>query len=237
MTNLASSVGFHDRSLGQVIDRIPFGHWDTQFTYTFRNFFHPFVGEMIARINTTSLSSLMDPEWQDGLKTPDPKTDPTHDFFKTLYQPQNNRLVQVESFRKEIEFSEHEAYATYNWELFFHIPLTIAVHLSKTRRFGDAQRWFHYIFDPTSNDLSVNSPQRYWKFLAFRETDNPKQIDALLALLSQSPSDLSPEDQARREDWPSLSAAIKACKLSVRTTSAVRPLLCKTTLTNSQKSS
>ena len=46
--------------------------------------------------------------------------------------------------------SEHGPYANYNWELFFHIPLTIAVHLSKNQRFAEAQRWFHYIFDPTS---------------------------------------------------------------------------------------
>jgi Tc toxin complex TcA C-terminal TcB-binding domain len=224
MTNLASSVGFHDRSLGQVIDRIPFGQWDTQFTYTFRNFFHPFVGEMIARINTTSLSGLMNPEWQHGLKTPDPKTDPTHDFFKTLYQPQNNRLVQVESFRKEIEFSGHDAYATYNWELFFHIPLTIAVHLSKTRRFGDAQRWFHYVFNPTSNDLSVDPPQRYWNFLPFRGAENPKQIDALLALLSQSPADLSPEDQARREEVLNGYQAILAKPFQPHVVARTRPL-------------
>ncbi len=224
MTNLASSVGFHDRSLGRVVDRIPFGHWDTQFSYTFRNFFHPFVGEMIARINTSSLSGFMDPEWQDGLKTPDPKTDPTHDFFTTLYQPQNNRLVQVESFRKEIELSEHEAYAIYNWEPLFFAPLTIAVHLSKTRRFADAQRWFHYIFDPTSNDLSVNSPQRYWKFLAFREANNPKQIDALLALLSQPPSDLSPDDQARREEVLNGYQAILSKPFQPHVVARTRPL-------------
>src|SRR5262249_23170849 len=106
----------------------------------------------------------------------------------------------VESFRKEIEVAEYQAYAAYNWELFFHIPLTIAIHLSKARRFSEAQGWFHYIFDPTSNDPSVEPPQRFWKFLAFRKDDNPKQIDALLALLSQSPSDLSPEDQERRAE-------------------------------------
>ena len=51
--------------------------------------------------------------------------------------------------RLEFDFDEHGPYANYNWELFFHVPLTIAVHLSKNQRFAEAQRWFHYIFDPT----------------------------------------------------------------------------------------
>jgi hypothetical protein len=29
---------------------------DTQFTYTFENFFHPFVGELIEKLNKESLS-------------------------------------------------------------------------------------------------------------------------------------------------------------------------------------
>jgi hypothetical protein len=224
MTNFAYSVGFHDRSLGRVLDRISFGHWDTQFTYSFQNFFHPFVGEMIAKLNTDSLSGLVDPVWQDGLKTPDPKNDPAHDFFRTQYRPQNNRLVQVESFRKQIELSEHDPYATYNWELFFHIPLTIAVQLSKSRRFAEAQRWFHYIFDPTANDPSVDPPQRFWKFLAFRQASPSKQIDGLLALLSQSPTDLSPEDRDRRTEILNGYQAILAKPFQPHTVARTRPL-------------
>src|SRR5436853_6999473 len=178
MTNLAGSLGFHDRVLSNVVDVVVGGHWDTQFRYTFQNFFHPFVGELIARLNTGSLPGMMDPAWQDNLKTPDPTVDPLTDFFHVFYQPQNTRLLQVESFRKEIEVGEHGSYATYNWELFFHIPLTIAVSLSKARRFAEAQRWFHYIFDPTSNDQTEDPLKRFWKFLAFRQDHDPKQIDS-----------------------------------------------------------
>ena len=48
----------------------------------------------------------------------------------------------------EVEFQSGGAYEVYNWELFFHIPLLIAVRLSSNQRFAEAQRWFHYIFDP-----------------------------------------------------------------------------------------
>src|SRR5262245_4606714 len=186
--------GFHDRTLGHVLDGVSVGHWDTQFTYTFQNFFHPFVGELIARLNTESLAGMMDPGWQDDLKAADP------DFFHAFYDPQDSRTVQVESFRKEIEVGGHGAYATYNWELFFHIPLMIAVHLSKTRRFAEAQRWFHYIFDPTSTDKTNDPRKRFWKFLAFRQDNDPKQIDGLLTLLSKPPVELSPEEQQQRTD-------------------------------------
>lgn len=173
---------------------------ETLFTYTFDNFFHPFIGEIIAKLNRESLTGALNPAWQKSLQTPDPVTDPVHDFFNILYRPINNSTTSVVHFAKQIDVSEHGPYANYNWELLFHIPLTIATHLSKTQRFAEAQRWFHYIFDPTSTDQSVLAPARYWNFIAFRQDTDPKQIDYLLALLSSTPSSLSIADQNRRQD-------------------------------------
>ena len=210
MAALRESIGFHDRLLADPWpvpppDPVPPSpmsppRWDTRFLYTFTNFFHPFVGELIARLNTGSLADVSNPSWQDGLKTADPQTNPTQDFFRALYQPQHSRVVQVSSFRKEIDVSGHGTYAAYNWELFFHIPLTVAVHQSKARRFADAQAWFHYIFDPTSTDPADEPRKRFWKFLAFRDEKGAKQIDALLVLLSKPPAELSVEDQQARKD-------------------------------------
>jgi hypothetical protein len=200
MASISNAVGFHEQSVAGFTNIVPLPHSDTRFTYVFQNFFHPFVGELIAKLNRETLSAIFDPAWLSGLQSPDPKIDPTHDFFQNLYQPQNGRLVQVESTRKEIDLTEHGPYAIYNWELFFHIPLTIAVHLSKTRRFAEAQSWFHYIFDPTANDKTVDPPARFWKFLAFRQEKDVKQIDALLTLLSKQPAELSAEDQQLRAD-------------------------------------
>ena len=81
-------------------------------------------------------------------------------------------------FDKDFDLAAGRPYANYNWELLFHIPLTIAVHLSKNQRFAEAQRWFHYIFDPTCNDTTVPAPQRFWKFLALpRSQGRSQQID------------------------------------------------------------
>jgi len=164
---------------------------ETEFTYNFQNFFHPFVGELISQLNRHSLTGLMDATWQNGL---------AHDFFATFYTPSNNKVTQVEVPRKEIDVSVSGPYANYNWELFFHIPFTVAVHLSKTQRFAEAQRWFHYIFDPTSTDTSIDPPFRFWKFLAFRKDHDPKQIDELLVLLSKNPADLVGDEPQRRQE-------------------------------------
>src|SRR5262249_53284130 len=139
------------------------------------------VGELIAKLNQESLPGILDAKWQDEiLKTPNPQTDPTKHYFNILYHPQNTTTVQVESFAKNIDVATGGSYANYNWELFFHIPLTIAVHLSKNQRFAEAQRWFHYIFDPTSYGTTDSPRKRIWKFLAFwQEPPN------LLALLSK----------------------------------------------------
>ncbi|MER3423934.1 MAG: toxin, partial [Nitrospiraceae bacterium] len=134
---------------------------------------------------------MMDATWLDGLK---------QDFFNALYSPTDDNFVQVTSFPKEIDVSPHGPYANYNWELFFHIPLMIAVHLSKTQRFAEAQRWFHYIFDPTSNDQKVDPPKRFWNFLAFRKPDGMKRIEDIVRILSIPRSELSSEEQLLQDE-------------------------------------
>lgn len=158
---------------------------ETQFTYTFENFFHPFVDELIQKLNRDSLPGMLDPKYHQSLST---------DFFDDVYTLLTSKTVKINHFPKDIDLREGGPYANYNWELLFHVPLTIAVHLSKNQRFAEAQRWFHYIFDPTSTDMSVDPPQRFWKFLAFRNADNTKQIDELLALLSKPDAECSSDE-------------------------------------------
>ena len=221
MANIKNTIGFHDQSVANFGRTVSLDDANTKFTYTFQNFFHPFVGELIAKLNRDSLPGALDAKWQDELKweslVPKPvspsksfnaiwkaslKTNNTaqSNYFRTLYNPSENSLVHVKYFPKEIDVSEHGPYANYNWELFFHIPLTIAVHLSKNQRFAEAQRWFHYIFDPTSNDQSVDPPKRFWKFLAFQWPGDSKTIDEIVRILSIPRSELSPEDQLLQDE-------------------------------------
>src|SRR5688572_9130394 len=113
-------------------------------TYNFSNHFHPYTGELIEQLNRKSLAGLFDVDFQSKL---------VDDFFKGDYEVNEyDYRFKVNYPQKELDFSEGGPYSPYNWELFFHVPLTIAIHLSKNQRFSEAQKWFHYIFDPTSND-------------------------------------------------------------------------------------
>ena len=60
------------------------------------------------------------------------------------------------------------------------------MHLSKNQRFAEAQRWFHRIFDPTSTDTSVPAPQRFWRFLRFRQETDPQFVTEILAALADT---------------------------------------------------
>ena len=101
-------------------------------------------------------------------------------FTDEQYDPSN--IVERPYPVKDLDFTSSGAYAVYNWELFYHVPLTIATHLSKNQRFEEAQRWFHYIFDPT-DDSSGPTPERFWKVKPFQYTD-VKMIEEILVNLS-----------------------------------------------------
>lgn len=95
---------------------------------------------------------------------------------------------------REIDYERNAPYGLYNWEALFHIPLLIATQLSGAQRFEEAQRWFHLMFDPTSNDPAPEAI-RYWRFKPFRDSDQP--IELLLEELARG--DFSLKDSI--EEW------------------------------------
>ncbi len=147
----------------------------TKITYNFYNHFHPYTGELIEQLNKKSLAGLFDIGFQNDLVL---------DFFNDDYGPNITNTLDVTYQPKTLDLDVHGPYSVYNWELFFHAPITIAVHLSKNQRFAEAQKWFHYIFDPTSNDVTVSPPMRFWKFLKFRENTPIELINDILTHLS-----------------------------------------------------
>ncbi len=143
-----------------------------RFDYTFENFYHPLVGELIKLVNERSVAEMLDPTTLEQLAKP---------FFDTDYKvnPSTNDSVLVEQPypQKEIDVDIGGPYANYNWELFYHIPVAMGVHLSQNHRYAEAQRWFGLVFDPASTE---DDPQRYWKFLYFRQ-HSPWQTFKLLS--------------------------------------------------------
>ena len=154
-------------------------------TYTLQNFSHPLIGSLIQQLNAGSIADMLDPDFLKSLAS---------DFFTTDYQ--NVAAISKPYPINEIDVSIGGPYANYNWELLYYLPVAVAVHLSKNQRFVEAQQWFHLVFDPTSTDMNVPEPQRYWKSFVFRAAADPgsigniTDIGSLLELLSTPTSDL-----------------------------------------------
>src|SRR5262249_54985735 len=117
---------------------------------------HPRLDDFVRALNTFGVDGLLTPAVQsltDGGA-----------MFQTLYCPQT--WLNPDRPVENVDFRPTGAYSLYNWELFFHVPLLIANRLSQDQRFEEAQRWYHYIFNPTSG-TSVAAPARFWNFLPF----------------------------------------------------------------------
>jgi Tc toxin complex TcA C-terminal TcB-binding domain len=182
-----------DRRPPDPIERPPkhFITHEHSVSYRFYTHFHPYVGRLTERLLRLSTSGLQaaDTEYvkaADGsvVKLPDGKTPKpvlyADIFSPTLYNP--STLVKQPYPVKDLDFTYAGAYSVYNWELFFHVPLTVAIHLSKNQRFAEAQRWLHYIFDPT-DDSDGPTPERFWKVRPFQSTA-VKKIEEILVNLS-----------------------------------------------------
>lgn len=157
------------------------------YSYRFYPFYHPYVDQFIKALNLNGVDGLLQRPMQllsDGKLHPIKRN-----LFTFDYKPKTKTeaLVDTSYPKEKVEFSQDGAYSQYNWELFFHAPLLIANSLRRNQRFEDAQRWFHYIFDPTdSSGLPV--PDRYWRtkpfYLKTSKDYQRRQISFLLRLLA-----------------------------------------------------
>jgi Tc toxin complex TcA C-terminal TcB-binding domain/ABC toxin N-terminal region/Neuraminidase-like domain len=70
--------------------------------------------------------------------------------------------------------------ATYLREVWLELPYLVAGHLNAQQRFAAAQRWYHYLFDPTS-DGAAGDPDRVWRYRGFRGITVQSLRDALIS--------------------------------------------------------
>jgi hypothetical protein len=181
---------------------------EREVSYRFAPHAHPFVPNLIRRLIERAVPGLQaaDTEYQrkpDGsfAMLPDGKLKPVlySDYFSaTRYNP--SALVRAPLPVKDLDFTSGGAYAVYNWELFFHVPLMIAMHLSKNQRFAEAQQWFHYIFDPT-DDSDGPTPGRFWKVRPFQYTHVQKIEQILVNLSTGADPQLRDETIRSIEAW------------------------------------
>ena len=160
--------------------------------YRFSLHQHPYVqrlAEALLRDGTAALQAV------DTLRG----SEALYETFFESYGP-NEVLVERPYPEKDLDFSSGGAYAVYNWELFFHVPFTIAVHLSKNQRFAEAQRWFHYLFDPT-DDSDGPTPERFWKVRPFQSTDVKKIEEILINLVTGADNTLQSDTVRSINAW------------------------------------
>jgi hypothetical protein len=163
--------------------------------YDFQNFFQPLIGQLVQQLNQATgdpIAALLNPDFLNGL---------TKQFFATDYavNPDSYLSIHVLSYPKAIDLDPSMPYTGYNMELVYHIPVAVAVYLSQNGRFAEAQKWFHYVFDPTSTDMTVQPPARYWKCLYFRNNPVAASLTDLLTLMSTPDSELDSTQQAQKQ--------------------------------------
>jgi hypothetical protein len=149
----------------------------------FHTFYHPFSSKFVTRLNQGGIPALMasdteDP-YDDAIKSDDGQT------FEETYEP-NITYGHVKrhsdfetppdprtAYKENVCFDVYGANSLYNWELFYHAPLYIAIRLSKNGKYAEAMKWFHYIFDPTTHEMpgpfDNTETSRYWKVLPFKK--------------------------------------------------------------------
>lgn len=195
--------GYYDLAVHPYQVYNPVGGWTTttvvkHFTiqerslrYRFAPHFNWYVGELIRRVVRGSVPGLQaaDTDYRtraDGsfVMLPDGRR-PMPVLYEDIFSPTRyhpSLLVELPYPVRDLDFAPGGAYAVYNWELFYHLPMTIAIYLSRNQWFDEAQRWFHFVFDPT-DDSTGPTPERFWRVRPFQYTD-VKLIEDILVNLS-----------------------------------------------------
>ena len=184
-----SLLGMHQTYVPKALNLPVFFQDDTRVYFVFLRdtakilfaiFYHPRVRNFLESLNRHGIPGLLTLANQRLTDSP-PKFDE--------YQPDPSKIDTALAPREDVDFSYDGAYALYNWELFFHAPFLVAMQLSRNQRFEEAQKWFHYIFDPTATDSPERptepGPERFWRFKPFYD-EAMRGIQTLQELLADA---------------------------------------------------
>ncbi len=174
--------------------------------YEFHGHYHAYACQFLEQVRRHGVSGLLDPIGvSDGTPEALVFQQGSRDLV-SVYDPTDQVLQPFPV--ENIDFSFGGAYSVYNWELFFHAPMLIADQLINNRQFADAQKWLHYLFDPTRSptELENTDCRYYWRIKPFREAAARVSVADLLATLSYDGDDPDilaekKELQDQVEDW------------------------------------
>jgi Neuraminidase-like domain len=143
----------------------------------FKPFFHAYVCKFMEALDKGGVDGLLNLDNQKyrdieitktsgGIAGQPIPTGFTTNFLK-FYGPNENNVAKPYPL-EDVDFSFDGACSLYNWELFFQVPMLLANRLSKNQHFEEAMRWYHFVFNPTTNE-NGNSSVRYWQVIPLRE--------------------------------------------------------------------
>lgn len=172
--------------------------------YRFDNFFHPHVCGFIMEARREGIASLLDPsETGSAAALSRQQLYGEPDYFETTFAPTHR--VKLPYPQDDVDFAESGAYALYNWELFFHLPLYVANRLTDNQRFEDAMRWYSFIFDPLNRPKPgstwEDAPARFWKIKPFLEPVTAPVGDWITFTGADGDSDAADAFERQVEEW------------------------------------
>ena len=146
-------------------------------------------GFILKRIGTTLSETLTRTLFTSGVETT--LSIETQKALKEASAPIYITANRIENLVVKDKIDFKGAYGTYYREIFFHIPFLLANHLNSQGKYADAQKWYHYIFNPSATEVitfpsGITTAQkkkmeldRNWQYLEFREIDLQKLRDQL----------------------------------------------------------
>ncbi len=132
-------------------------------------FVHDNIGDLLRKINLPDIEEFF--------------KNNTEDFKFGLYKDS----LKSATFKNYHELKD--PYSLYNWELFFHTPMALADSLSKAQQFEEAMKWYHYVFNPVSQDGFDD--KRFWQFSPFKEANSKNILEAIFNQLQPNTPDQS----------------------------------------------
>ncbi len=147
-------------------------------------------GFIMKRIGTTLSETLTRTLFTSGIETT--LSIKTQKALKEAMAPISITADRIENRVVSDKIDFRGAYGNYFREIYFHIPFLLANYLNSQGKYAEAQKWYHYIFNPTANEvIDFTAPgltaaqkkkmelDRNWQYLEFRGIDTQKLKDQL----------------------------------------------------------
>lgn len=105
--------------------------------------------------------------------------------------------IDISRAEEDVNFQANHLYSEYNWELFYHLPFSLALKLAENQEFEAAYRYFHYIFNPDASEENAEPDKGVWRFKPFMENLSQMSLNHRLELSEDDP--FNPHAIARRD--------------------------------------